>query len=357
MSEAEGQTAAVVRVDATKLKAFCTDVLAAEGVPQDDAHIVADSLVEANLRGVDSHGVIRLSMYVERMQKGGNTRTTTLEEVQGSAGLTVLDAHNGLGQVASHQAMQLAIARAKETGLAAVGVRNSSHFGMAAYYSMMALEHDMIGLALSNTNVNMTTSTSAKPGVANNPWSAAIPAGQEQPVVIDMASSIVAAGKLMNAIAKGEKVPLGWGVDAEGQVTDDPAKIFYGGSLLPFGGYKGYAIALLIDVLCGVLTGSGFGNDVTSPTKDRAKPTRAGHFFLALDLKTVGEPAEFKQRMDRMIGDLHALTPAPGVDRVRVPGELEFEARRDRTANGIPLPQAIWEDLRKTGATYGIEWR
>ncbi|MGE5508872.1 MAG: Ldh family oxidoreductase [Chitinophagales bacterium] len=355
MSEAE--KAATVRVDHAALREFCADVLIAEGVPEDDARIVADSLVEANLRGVDSHGVIRLSMYVERMQKGGNRRTTDLTEVQGTSGLTVLDAHNGLGQVASHKAMQLAIARARETGLAAVGVRNSSHFGMAAYYSMLALEHDMIGLALSNTNVNMTTSTSAKPGVANNPWSATIPAGQELPVVIDMASSIVAAGKLMNAIAKGEKVPLGWGVDADGRLTDDPAKIFYGGSLLPFGGYKGYAIALLIDVLCGVLTGSGFGHEVSSPTKDRAKPTRAGHFFLALDLKAVGDPADFKARMDRMIADLHALTPAEGVDRVRVPGELEFEAHRERTANGIPLPQAIWEDLRRTGAAHGIEWR
>jgi LDH2 family malate/lactate/ureidoglycolate dehydrogenase len=347
----------MVRVPADNLKSFCTEVFLAEGVPSPDAEIFADTLTSANLRGVDSHGVMRLSMYVERFRKGGTSRTTPLEIVSDSTALTMMDAKNGIGQVASYRAMEAGIRRAGETGFAGVGVRNSNHFGMAAYYAMMALPQNMIGIAASNTTVNMTTSTSAKAGVANNPWSAAVPAGIQRPVVIDMASSIVAAGKLMNAVAKGERVPLGWGVDADGRPTDDPSKILQGGSLLPFGGYKGYAIALLIDILTGVFTGAGFGAAVASPTKERSKPTDCGHFFIAIDVRQVAELEEFKSRMDALIGEIKALPPAEGVDRVRIPGEFEFEAQQDRAENGIPVPTATIEDLKKTGELVGVAWK
>ncbi len=336
------------------MRQFVTQVFMTQALPREEAAIVADHLVEADLRGVYSHGVIRVEPYIARLRAGGMNPKPDIRVVRETPGTAVVDGDNGAGQVVGVRAMQVAIAKAKQVGVSYVGARMSNHFGTCAYYAMMALEHDMIGFAstVGGTNI-MAPSGGITPLLGNNPFGYALPAGKELPVVLDMALSVVAKGKIVHAMKSGTPIPETWGLNKYGEPTTD-AKEAFEGLVQPVGGYKGYAMSFVMGVLGGLLTRAAFVHDVTDFYANMKDPQNAGHYFQAIDIKAFMEPSEFKAKMDEAIQAMHSSELARGNDRIYVPGELEWINRRQRLENGVPVAAAVWRDLTKVSQEVGV---
>ncbi len=348
------------RVDPGKLTDFSITALETLGMPAGDARIMATMLVACDLRGVESHGVAHLRMfYVRRFRLGIinlNPKLKTLAEAPATA---TIDGDNGFGFIVGHHAMKDAIARAGNTGAGMVTVRNSTHFGAAAYYAMMALEKNMIGIAMTNSAVIVLAPGSSRPAVSTNPIAVAVPTDQKPPFVLDMATSAAAGGKLEIARRQGRPYPEGWLVDGEGApLTDSTKPRPPEGGLLPLGGipntgaFKGFGLALVVEVLTGVLSGSTASILHNLPPEWRGH--YSDHFFGALDVARFTPVDAFKKSMDATITALEALPTVPGVDRVTVPGPYEAEIVAERVAKGIPLDGAVLEDLRTLGEEMGI---
>ncbi len=334
------------------LENFCIQVLHRLGVPQEEAGITASTLVTANLRGVDTHGVTRLPAYVAKLRGGALKPTVTLTTERETSATALLNGHDGIGQVISYRAMQLAIRKAKVAGVCYVAVKNSNHLGACAYYPMMALEHDMIGFTATNASPRLAPTGGVERLFGNNPWSIAVPAGQRQPVVLDMANSVVAAGKIRTFLREGKPIPEGWALTKDGEPTTDPAAALKG-ILLAIGGYKGYGIILLVDLLTGVLTDSNYGPRVKGIDQD-AEPARVAHSFLALDLAAFTDVVAFKTRMDAYIDEIKSSKKGKGSDVIYLPGEPEHLRVRERMAKGIPLHPKVAEELRAIGKDLGV---
>ncbi len=333
-------------IAASRLTAFTSAAFQRVGVPTPDADLVADTLVEADLRGVHSHGVMRLATYVRRVRAGIVPAAATVTITREGPAFAHVDGHDSLGQVVSVRAMDIAIAKARAAGVGFVGVSRSTHFGAAAYYAMRASAQGFVGVAMTNTIPLMPPDGGAAPVVGNNPIAYAFPSGRERPVVLDMATSVVAQGKLQRARGQGKPVPFGWGVDHEGRPTDRPEAIMDGGMLLPFGGYKGFGLAVVFDLLCGVLTGAGWSSQVTGMGLPKNPgPQNVGHVFMALDVAQFRPLDEFVRDADAYVRTVHAVPPAAGVGRIYVPGEIEFDLADARRRDGIPLDDNVVEDL------------
>lgn len=342
------------RFEATKLESFCTAVLEKVGVPAENARIVAGSLLAANLRGVDTHGVTRLPIYVERLQQGltnGKTQGAVLTE---SATTAVYDGQDGLGQVVGTKAMQLALKKAEESGVGMVAARNSTHYGTAAYYAMMALPRDMIGIAVTNSPSLMVPWGGKKPFLGSNPLAIAVPAGEEKPFVFDMATSVVARGAIILAAKKGEPIPITWAVNSEGEPTTSAKDANEGGGLLPLGGHKGFGLAMAIEVLVATLAGGPFGPHIGELYNNPTRPQGVGHFFTAMRIDRFRPVAEFKADMDAMIREVKAAPLARGFEKIMVAGEPEFNTERERKEKGVPLSDAVVKDLTKLGEGVGV---
>jgi LDH2 family malate/lactate/ureidoglycolate dehydrogenase len=337
--------AADVTVRADRLVGYVQAVGAALGMPPQDATILAETLVEADLRGVHTHGVNALPGYARRVQGGGANPRPNPRVVREGPAFATVDGDAGLGQVVAHFAMTQAIARARASGVGAVAAGNSSHFGAAAYYAAMALEHDMIGFATTSAGNRIAPIGGKTPVVGNNPLSWAIPAGREMPILLDMAQSVVAAGKLGMAQRKGERIPIGWALDKDGRPTDDPVA-GSAGLLVPIGGPKGFGLAIVMDVLCGALSGAFFGRELARAHQPD-KASGIGHFFLAIDVGQFEDVAQFKARVDGMIGEIHRSEPAEPGTRLYLPGEIEWLAKRERLERGVPLLGSIVDDLKR----------
>lgn len=335
------------------LRDYARRVLVQSGMSEDDASTVADIQIDADLRGVHTHGAAGLLGYVRRIRAGGANARAVPRVVSSAPGVALVDGDNGLGQVVAHYAMSIAIAKALETGIGAVTVRNSSHFGAAGHYAMMALEHDLIGSATTSAGCRIAAWGGKQPVVGNNPLAYAIPAGQEWPIVLDMAQSVVAAGKLAMAIRKGEQIPTGWALGRDGKPTTDPNE-GQRGLLVPVGGPKGVGLAVVMDTLSGVMSGSLFGLALAQPHTPE-NPSGLGHFFLALDPGRFMPIAEFKERVDTMIRDIKTSERAEGVDRLYLPGEIEFDLRRQRQEVGIPLLASLVDDLVALANELGLD--
>lgn len=348
----ENQPVAATHIE---LRSFCVACFEKLGLVSADAEITADNLVFANLRGVDSHGVIRLKVYADRIRAGGIDPAARPEVVRESATSALIDAHNGAGQVAGAAAMRLAIKKANEAGLGLVTVRGSNHFGAAGYYAMMALEREMIGIAVTNATPTMAPTGGREARLGNNPLAIAVPAGVHAPLVLDMASGAVAKGKIFVAKQEGKKIPLTWALDRNGLPTDDPDAAIDGGLIQPLGGYKGYGLSLVIDILTGVMSGSGFSVHVGKMYQNIAEPTHTAHTCMAIRIDSFMDPGEFRERVDEIIELMRACPPAPGADRVFVPGEIEDEVERQRREAGIPINAALREELRALAAELQIE--
>jgi LDH2 family malate/lactate/ureidoglycolate dehydrogenase len=333
-----------VRIPADELRTTCVVILEKAGLPSDDAAIAADCLVEADLRGVDTHGVIHLPMYIRRIELGLTNPRPRLAMLRETATTALLDGDHGLGQVVAARAMDQAIALARRSGIGLVGVRNSTHFGMAAQFAMMALSRDMIGLVINSGKASMPPWGGAEARIGNNPVAVAVPAGQERPIVLDMAISVAARGKIKRAKRQGVAIPPDWATDHLGQPTTDPAQAL-AGFLCPIGGPKGSGLALINGLLAGVLMGGTFTWEVGSVYDDLDRPQRVGHLLAALAVDSFTPIAEFKSRVDELIREIRYCPPAPGFERIYLPGEIEFECHQRRSREGIPLSRALWEKL------------
>jgi LDH2 family malate/lactate/ureidoglycolate dehydrogenase len=332
---------------------YIEKVLQNVGLPIEDTQTVASNLIGANLRGVDSHGVTRLSIYVKRLKLGAINPTPNIRVVEESDSTLLIDGDNGMGQVVGKKAMQLAVEKARKNGAVYVGVKRSNHFGTGAYFVQQGVKEDMITFAMSNAPSTMAPWGGIKPYIGTNPYAFGIPAGKHDPIILDMATSVVARGKIITAAKEGKSIPEGWAIDANGVPTTD-AQAALDGSVLPFGGPKGYALSLMIDIMSGVLTGAGFGPHINNIYGDYDKNQNVGHFFQLIDPTRFMPVENFKDRVDQMIDEIKSSPKAAGVNEIFLPGEIELGIEKKRFAEGITLSDEVYEDIKQVGVECGI---
>ena len=339
-------------VDPVRLMAFATAVYAGQGVPEADARLIADTLVQADLWGHQSHGVLRLGWYLDRMRNKVMHPVTTPEFVVDAGGLAVIDGHDGVGHVLAKRAAEEAIKRAKVHGIAAVGVRMSNHFGTCMYYTLMGAREGCVMMLTSNGGPAMAPWGGRKKIVGTNPWSIAAPAGRHAPFVVDMANTGVARGKIYLARNKHEPIPEGWAITADGAPTTDPQAAI-DGIILPMAGHKGYAIAGMVDMMSGVLTGSGFLSSVHSPYKTADK-SNCGHFMMAINIEAMQPLSEFNTRMEQFVAEIKAVPLAQGYDEVFYPGEMEARNNARNRREGLRFPDDTIADLKRIADETGL---
>jgi LDH2 family malate/lactate/ureidoglycolate dehydrogenase len=349
---------------ADHLRNFSMQVFTHFGVPQTDADLAADVLIKSDLRGIDSHGVARLHTYFEMLELGRINPRPNIEVVREKASVASVDGDNGLGLVVGPKANEIAMDKAEQYGSGWVSVCHTNHFGIAGYYPLKALERDLIGWAMTNTTKLVVPLWGAERMLGTNPLAIAFPGYREPPIVIDMATSAVAYGKIEVALRKNEAVPKGWIVDKYGYDTTDPNEMIDGGAQLPLGsqremgGHKGYALASMVDILCCLLSGANWGPFAPPFALRQEVPERSvgkgiGHFFGAMQIEGFVDKDEFKKQIDEWIQVFRSTKPAPGTNGPLIPGDPEREAEAIRKTEGIPLLQPVYDDLldisRKTG--------
>jgi ureidoglycolate dehydrogenase (NAD+) len=340
-----------VNIPVTELERFCAAALRKCGVSDADARTAADVLVTTDTFGVFTHGVKCLAGYASRLQAGGLKASAVPRIEREGPGWAIVDGQSALAMVTSVFAMNAAIEKARKTGIAYVGVRNSCHFGAAGYYVNLATKADMIGLAMANDIPSMVTPGARKPVLGTNPFSYAVPAGEENPIFLDIASSAAAIGKIRIAKELGQQVPDSWLVDPDGLPTGDASAYPHAAAPASFAGHKGYGIALMIEVFAGLLADGGIRWDITSWNEGDPKlPTNHGGAFVAIDIGQIVSLPVFKKRMDAMIREIRQTPKAKGVERIYLPGEMEWEKRRAAMARGIALPDDVRAGLRGVAA-------
>ena len=343
------------RVAFDPLRQFITAAMVRLGLPQTDAAVVGDLMAQADLQGSDGHGVIRLPPYARRIRAGGINLQPKITVVQERAGMALLDGDNGMGHLVMRRAAEMAIEKARNCGIAWVGSQFSNHAGPASLYARMPMAHDMIGLyfAVGNANhlppwggLDMLLST--------NPIAVAVPAGEEPPVVLDMATTVAAYGKVKAKAQRGEQMPVGWMIDRLGQPLTDPKRAEEG-FLMPIGGYKGYGLALIVGLLAGTLNGAAMGSQVIDFNHDDTTVTNTGQAIVAIDISAFGDVKDFKARVDQLVRELRHSERMPGVDRIWLPGEQSHEKRERYAQTGIPVPAGLLEQLNKLAGELGID--
>ena len=348
-----------------RLHQFTIGVFRAIGCPEPDAKTAAEALLSADLRGIDSHGVARLSGYVRLWEAGRIIAAPEITVVHQTPSTGVVDGGSGLGLVVAPFAMELAIAKAREVGTAWVSVRNSNHFGIAAYHAMKAVPEGMIGIAMTNASALVAPTFSRERMLGTNPICVAIPAGKYPPFVADFATTTAANGKLEILQRKGEDAPLGWIQDEQGKPVADAHALKQGGALLPLGGdrehgsHKGYALGAIVDIFSAVLSGANYGPWVPPfpayvPMPENQPGKGIGHCFGAMRIDAFRPASEFLADMDRWIGRFREALPVEGQERVLIPGDPEREYEAERRQHGIPLLSPVMEDLQNTGRKFGI---
>ncbi len=358
------------RVWAEPLKDFCVQVFQKMGVSEEDARITTDVLVTADLRGTHSHGVARLRRYVQGIRDGMMIPQPDTKVITETPVTALVDAGGGLGQPVSYRAMESAIQKAKEYGAGFVTVRDSNHYGIAGYYAMMALEHDCIGISMTNAAVLVVPTFGRDSMLGTNPIAVAAPAGQERPFVLDMATSTVSRGKLEVYNRKEEPLPMGWATDETGTPTEEAGRVLEnfktraGGGLLPLGGvgelfrgYKGYGLSMWVDVFCAILSGAAYANTVYPKTPEgKPLPSAIGHFFGAWRLDAFRPADEFKAAMDDLQQRLRDTPKVEGEDRIYIHGEKEYDQAEINARDGIPLNPKVVADLQAIGEELGVAY-
>jgi L-2-hydroxycarboxylate dehydrogenase (NAD+) len=352
---------------ADPLTEFCQRVFQKMGISPKDALTTAAVLVLADLRGIASHGVARLRRYYTGLKNGVMVAKPEMKVVHETPITALLDGGAALGQVAGVRGMQIAIEKALKSGVGFVAVRNSNHYGIAGYYSLMALKHDLIGISLTNSDVYVVPTFGKEVMLGTNPISVTVPALNERPFVLDMSTAVATLGKMEVFSRMDKKLPLGWATDEKGKSTDDPIQVIAnirskaGGGILPlggegeeFGGHKGYGLDLLVDILSGVLSGSGYLN-LLYPKSAEGKPlpSLVGHFFGALRIDYFRPVVEFKNDMDDLIRRLKNSAKAERQKRIFIHGEKEFELEEKYRKEGIPLYFKVYEDLKSIASEVG----
>ncbi|MEM2394253.1 MAG: Ldh family oxidoreductase [Candidatus Bathyarchaeia archaeon] len=339
-------------VKAEDLFNFCVNILKQVGVNEENAKIVADNLVMANLRGVDSHGVARLPTYVERVLRGLIDPQGSIEVVKEHGATALIDAHNNFGQVAAMRAANLAAEKVKTFGVSCVGVRNANHFGMAAYYAIKLAEKKLISIVLSNGPPAIAPWGGKKPMLGTNPLCIGFPASNGA-IVLDMAVSVVARGKIRLAALKGEKIPEGWAFDENGNPTTDPAAALKG-TLAPIGGPKGYGLTLTLDLLCGLITGSSYLQNVKA-LDDFSGPSGTGFFIEAIDVEAFIPYQEYEKKMAAYVEAIKNCPKREGVNEIFLPGEIEKREMERRSKVGVPLDSEVLAELKRLAERFGVK--
>ncbi len=339
-------------VSAERMRRLTAGIFAKMGMPAHDAEFMGDCLVDADLRGVLTHGCRFIPQYVDWIKKGIVNVKPNITVVQESCGTVAIDADGALGHIPSAQAMRICIERAKQYGVAAATVRNSRHCGAMAYYAQMAADAGCIGCAVTNGGVAMAPYGGIDRLVALNPMAWAAPTDRPWAVNLDMATSVVAGSKVALALEKGEKIPFGWAIDPDGNPTDDP-QLAMKGAMLPLGGAKGFGLAVILDILAGVLSGGRFGAN-QGLERFAQKEGQFSHFYLAIDVEHFLPLDEFKARMGQLIERLKSGRPAPGSPGVMLPGEIEYNTRLRHAIEGIPYPAVVMSEIERIAAELGV---
>lgn len=340
------------RFTADELRSWARSLLSAAGLRMDASELVADTLVAADLRGVSSHGVYRLPIYLQRLERGLLDRDPKPVTVRQGGAVALVDARHAPGQVAAVYAVDLAVTLAREHGVGLTLVRRSSHYGAAAYYVLRAARQGLVALTVSNVEPDVVPFGGARAALGTNPLAFGAPAGPGvEPVVLDMATSQVAMGKVLRARVTSERLEPGWAVDGEGRPTTDPE---VARAVVPLGGAKGYGLALMIELLAGALSGAGTGTAVRRMYDDWDEPQDVGHLFLVIDPEAAVGSAAFAEATAGVVTSLKATPPAPGVERVIVPGELEAERERMLSERGIELPPPLVRELLTLSQRYEV---
>ena len=342
------------RTGPAQLEAFIARAFEAVGVPSADAKAIAELMTRADVNGSEGHGVFRLPQYIRRIKGGAVNVRPSIRVEREAAAMALVNGDNGMGHLVMGRATAIAIEKAKHAGVAWVGAKWSNHAGPASLYASMPLERDMIGVyyAVGSANhlppwggVEMLLST--------NPVAVAVPAAEEPAIVLDMATTVAAYGKVKTKAQRGETMPVGWMMDREGRPLTDPKRANEG-FLLPIGDYKGYGLALVIGLLSGTLNGAAMGRDVVDFNADDTTPTNTGHAIMAMSIEAFGDVAEFKRNVDALVREIRGSRRLPGVDRIWLPGEQSHGKRIDHLKNGIPVPPALRASLDALAAELGI---
>lgn len=345
-----------IRVDYDDLQSFVINAYTCVGVPSDEADIVTNLLIRADLRGVETHGVTRLPIYIKRLQKQFVRKQCTMEVVRHKGATAFLTANGSMGHVVAYKAMLQAIDLAKNHGIGLVSVKDSGHFGVAGLFPAMALEEDMIGYVCSNSAPMMAPFGGRKRIIGNNPLSYAFPADKKLPVIVDFSCSVVSSGKLILTRKKGEKIPLGWAVDKNGMPTTDPYEGYEGGGSLAYmGAHKGYGLALTNEILTALITGGKWTQNIKSLyEEDKSGIQGTCHSFMVIDPECFVGRREFKRSMDEYIDSIKASPKAEGVDEILMPGEIEARCEAEQMQYGVRLNSKTVEDLNRLADQLGI---
>ncbi|RPJ46274.1 MAG: Ldh family oxidoreductase [Betaproteobacteria bacterium] len=342
------------RISGDKLRAFIAGAFEAVAVPREDARAIAHLMAQADINGSEGHGVFRLPQYIRRIKGGAVNVRPSIRVEREMAGMALVHGDNGMGHLVMKFAAEKAIEKAKTAGVAWVGARWSNHAGPASLYATMPLAHDMIGLYMAVGSANHLPPWGGLDMLlSTNPIAVAVPAGDEPAIVLDMATTVAAYGKVKTKAQRGEMMPEGWMMDRQGQPLIDPKRASEG-FLLPIGGYKGYGLAMIIGLLAGNLNGAAMGKDVVDFNNDDTTETNTGHAIIAISIEAFQDLKAFKQGMDTLIRDIRNSRRLPGVDRIRLPGEGTHTARADREKNGIPMPEALLAALDQLAAELKI---
>lgn len=352
MSETERSDVLGVRVDSQRLLELAAAVYRSTGMPEQDAWLAADTLIQADLWGHQSHGLLRLGWYYARLQSGAMKAVTQTSLVVDAGAVCVMDGNDGVGQVITRQAVDQAVGRAKKHGVGVVSVRNSNHFGTCMYYTRIGAAQGCVMILMSNAGPNMAPWGGLKKKIGTNPWSIAVPGGVHGPVVMDMANSGVARGKIYLANKRRESIPDHWAIDAQGRPTTDP-KAALEGFILPMAGHKGYVMGTMVDILSGVLSGSQFLDAVHGPY-DPVNRSGAGHFMVALNVDAFQPIGEFHARMDEYLSSLKDVPLAAGHKQVYYPGEMEKIADAENRRLGLLLPNDTLDDVARVAKEAGV---
>jgi len=346
----------VIYISPSALRTFASKIFERLGLSSEDASLVSDCLVKANLRGVDSHGVSRIPIYAKRLRLGLVNPRPNIRVTRVAPAASLVDGDDGMGMIVGTRAMSEAIAIAKESGVGLTGVHRSTHYGMAACYVLQAISKDCIGFAFTNASPGMPPWGGSKPVLGVNPIAVGVPAGKRPPFVLDMAMSVMARGKIRLAGLQGEPIPEGIALDAEGRPTTDGSEVFEDGAVLPFGGHKGSGLALWMEIMGGVFTGAAFAGEMRSLYGDFSGPQRIGHVFTAIRPDLFMPFEEFKTRMDTMIDRYRNSPKAEGFDEILMPGDLEEREEAKRRATGLPVSPGIADQLRQEAQEIGVSF-
>jgi L-2-hydroxycarboxylate dehydrogenase (NAD+) len=345
----------VVLVPFERLKQFIAQALTQSGLPANDAEQVAALMAQADMQGSDGHGVIRLAPYSKRIESGGMNTQPNIRLAVDSQALGIVDGDNGMGHLVVSHAVNVAIEKAKQYGVAWVGTRNSNHAGPASLYARMPLAHGMIGVYFAVGNANhMPPWGGMDMLLSTNPIAAAIPAHNEPDIVLDMATTVAAYGKVKAKAKRGEMMPEGWMIDREGKPLLDPTRSEEG-FLLPIGGHKGYGLALIVGLLAGTLNGAAMGKEVIDFNKDFETTTNTGQSILVINVNATGRADAFKDSVDQLEQDIRNSTRLPNCDRIWLPGEQSHKRREQSAQEGIPLPTPLLNELAQLAQRLGID--